>query len=521
MSIKKRIAIILSFLLVLLSVCSLSEDSSVLSAVAGETVEVEFTVLEDTGAVFAATVELQYDRKALELVPNRIFDEDIKMYMYGLSLRASFRIRENAAPGDYPVTLKIIGASGPMGEAILSPETALVFSEEHIKVERPPVEVPVYYYDAATGVLLRTETKKLPAGWSGMVTGNAPEGYVITGGQSMQVTVSEDGQAMPPVVTFWLTMPTPVPTATPSPTPLPGISLNIVRKVGSNRLSWDPVPGAERYRVYRGTSGNGNYGILAAVDGNTYTDSEVRGGTAYYYMVEAVFPNGQTVTAQKSAVAATATPSPTPKPTPIPLPVNVGGYITFGHYEQDNNTGNGKEPIEWLVLEVRGDQALVISRYGLDVRPYNRNYDKVTWETCSLRKWLNGEFLNDAFNPGEQKAIIMTTVDNSNSQGYSGWNTRGGKNTEDRIFLLSYAEAWRYFSNDRAGQCLPTRYAAGRSAHTSGSNCEWWLRSPGYFQNNAAGVCTDSSLFTYRVNNNYTCVRPALWINLDSGYSDP
>ena len=197
--------------------------------------------------------------------------------------------------------------------------------------------------------------------------------------------------------------------------------------------------------------------------------------------------------------------------------VKAGYYITFGHYEQDNNTGNGKEPIEWLVLEVRGSEALVISKYALDVQRYNTYYQSVTWETCSLRKWLNWEFLNNAFTAEEQRAIIRTTTDNGAGQGYGRWKTSGGKNTEDSIFLLSYAEAWRYFGSDSARQCQPTRYAERRGAYTSWGKCYWWLRSPGCYQERSAIVRTDGVLDHYGADGGSGCVRPALWINLDAG----
>lgn len=40
----------------------------------------------------------------------------------------------------------------------------------------------------------------------------------------------------------------------------------------------------------------------------------------------------------------------------------AGDYVFFGAYEQDNNTSNGKEDVEWLVLEVKDGKALVISK---------------------------------------------------------------------------------------------------------------------------------------------------------------
>ena len=50
--------------------------------------------------------------------------------------------------------------------------------------------------------------------------------------------------------------------------------------------------------------------------------------------------------------------------------VEKGKYIKFGEYEQDNNLTNGKEDIEWLVLEVKDGKALVVSKYLLDCKPF-------------------------------------------------------------------------------------------------------------------------------------------------------
>lgn len=79
--------------------------------------------------------------------------------------------------------------------------------------------------------------------------------------------------------------------------------------------------------------------------------------------------------------------------------VKVGGYVKFGSYPQNN--GDIKEPIEWLVLEVNGNKALLISSYGLDCKEYHHEFEFITWENCDLRKWLNGEFFRRAFTVAE------------------------------------------------------------------------------------------------------------------------
>jgi len=210
--------------------------------------------------------------------------------------------------------------------------------------------------------------------------------------------------------------------------------------------------------------------------------------------------------------------------------IRVGSFVTFGKYEQDNNTGNGKEPIEWQVLEIKDGKALLISKYGLDEKPYNTEYKLVTWETCTLRRWLNNDFMNAAFTGEEQGRITFTNVDNSKSQGYSGWSTTGGSNTQDKIFLLSYAEANRYFgvtwenTSNTESRISPTAYAESNGAYTNddyktadGANAgRWWLRSPGRSQSIASSVNTDGSLSNDNVNRVAVCVRPALWMNLES-----
>ena len=90
--------------------------------------------------------------------------------------------------------------------------------------------------------------------------------------------------------------------------------------------------------------------------------------------------------------------------------VQIGDYITFGKYEQDNDTSNGKEDIEWLVLDVQGDKAFVISKYALDAKAYNEDETAISWETITLRKWLNNDFYNSAFTSSEKNRISVVNL---------------------------------------------------------------------------------------------------------------
>lgn len=207
----------------------------------------------------------------------------------------------------------------------------------------------------------------------------------------------------------------------------------------------------------------------------------------------------------------------------------VGNYVTFGEYPQ-TTAGEDMTPIEWLVLARDGNKALLISRYGLDAQKYNTINTGVTWEKCTLRTWLNNAFYNKAFNSAEQTAILITNVDNSKNQCYSGWSTSGGNNTQDKVFLLSYAEANKYFgvpygnSSNTKSRVAQTAYAIAHGTWASSSNKTadgtdagwWWLRSPGNYQDFAAVVDTDGSLRNITVNYVSGSVRPALWVNIEA-----
>lgn len=202
----------------------------------------------------------------------------------------------------------------------------------------------------------------------------------------------------------------------------------------------------------------------------------------------------------------------------------VGDYVKFGKYEQDNNTDNGNEEIEWLMLDKQDDKALVISKYALDFQQYNTSRSDVTWETCTLRKWLNNDFINAAFSTDEKAIISKVQISEGINPGYS---TNPGKATQDHIFLLSIAEADTYFSSDSARQCKPTDYAAVRTyVRSDNGDCWWWLRSPGEYSDYAACVYSSGSIrekgnpvdynggFDYRYAR--CAVRPALWIDLNA-----
>lgn len=209
-----------------------------------------------------------------------------------------------------------------------------------------------------------------------------------------------------------------------------------------------------------------------------------------------------------------------------------GQIVTFGNYEQDGNTQNGAEPIEWIVVVKSDHEVLLVSRYGLDVVPFHTDYREISWEECELRAWMNDTFFNTAFSADEQAAIEMVVLNNKNGYETSTmWRTmRDGNDTEDRVFSLSCAEAEEIFGHKRGyngynltvlrgnGPCLPTPYALSQGAKIDDNDndcCYWWLRTVAAQTFQAAYVSPLGSEGTLGCGAKDVCVRPAILVDLN------
>ena len=200
--------------------------------------------------------------------------------------------------------------------------------------------------------------------------------------------------------------------------------------------------------------------------------------------------------------------------------VQIGDYVTFGTYEQDCDFLNGTENIEWLVLDVQDGKVLLLSKYGLDCKKYNEEYKETTWETCTLRNWLNYDFYNTAFSNTEKEIVSETNVIAEDNTEY---RTDAGNDTRDKVFLLSISEVEKYFSVYYERGCKPTSFAIshgadpyyGTSYSYSDGNDSWVLRTPGGSQEDIAFIGVGGEL-TGRgacVDNGFT-IRPAMWVTI-------
>ena len=226
---------------------------------------------------------------------------------------------------------------------------------------------------------------------------------------------------------------------------------------------------------------------------------------------------------------------------------NIGGgqadNIYFGTYQQssDGSGGYNTDPIKWRVLENADGQLFLLSDQNLDVFQYHTDNESVTWETSTMRSWLNGydashntggdsgidytsdNFIGTAFSAKEQAAIADTEVFNDDNPTCG---TEGGNNTTDQIFLLSIAEAQNssYFADNSSRIATNTAYVAGGGKLGSsymngvGEAGYWWLRSPGDLDHRAAGVSVDGGVGRYGhgVRIAYNAVRPAFNLDLTS-----
>ncbi|MBQ0027410.1 MAG: hypothetical protein KBS96_02290 [Lachnospiraceae bacterium] len=94
------------------------------------------------------------------------------------------------------------------------------------------------------------------------------------------------------------------------------------------------------------------------------------------------------------------------------------------------------------MLTKEDNKILVISKYGLDVKPFNIEYTGIGWGNCSLRKWLNEDFFDYSFDEEEKSSICVgyTVKDDS----------------RDFMFLLSTVECNKYFGTNVDRKCHAT-----------------------------------------------------------------
>lgn len=200
----------------------------------------------------------------------------------------------------------------------------------------------------------------------------------------------------------------------------------------------------------------------------------------------------------------------------------TGDTVTFGSYTQE--TGDAKQELEWKVLDRDGDDFLLLSDKCLAAMPYQTSETAdgsgpdTTWEECSLRQWLNQVFIAEAFSEEEQNKLIEKTIVTKDNEEF---DTTGGADTTDKVFLLSGEEALEYLKDKKSRMAEATEAAREGEPEIFVSELTdasfWWLRSPGGKQNcvqvtGAEGAVSESGFLVSRTD---IGVRPAIWVNLN------
>lgn len=134
----------------------------------------------------------------------------------------------------------------------------------------------------------------------------------------------------------------------------------------------------------------------------------------------------------------------------------VGDEIKFGKFEQNNEPDTGREDIVWIVAEKNGTKLTLISKYCLASMSYHTAQKEVTWAECSLRKWLNEDFINASFSEPEKKIVM---------------NVKHGE-IFDSAYILDEATFERYTKESFWGETSLTEFAKGQ-----GDTHYMWLRS--------------------------------------------
>jgi len=146
----------------------------------------------------------------------------------------------------------------------------------------------------------------------------------------------------------------------------------------------------------------------------------------------------------------------------------------------------------FLVLHAAGGKALLITQDIIFTKEYHDAAEEtVSWESCSLRKWL-GEYISDNYFTSQELDLVLAS------------QVTDTVGDTDRFFLLSAGEALEYFDDDQ-----------DRQAMYNGNGMGWWLRTDAGSAG-TSGVAADGKIHSgnFAVCTETLGVRPALWMDI-------
>ena len=206
-----------------------------------------------------------------------------------------------------------------------------------------------------------------------------------------------------------------------------------------------------------------------------------------------------------------------------------GTKLSFGQYHL--NDEDSVKPISWYVLKDDGEYLLLISEFCIESLPMDliTEYKSDTkWSNCSLRDWLNKEFLENAFSESEKRRIKKYEYKETTIEYVRPSYKRVERSIGmcDRVFLLSAEEIKKYFKfNDQRIKGIPTEYAKKKKIGVYNPNIYsyWWTRdidfsnaiviSPSGDSKGSLPARTFVSPSYYNSNQIGVGIRPAIWIS--------
>ena len=203
----------------------------------------------------------------------------------------------------------------------------------------------------------------------------------------------------------------------------------------------------------------------------------------------------------------------------------INDEVTFGIYEQDNNTENGKEEIDWIVINKEDDKVLLMSKKILDYQQFNtdasissgaisREEAYIPWSDSHVRKFLNNDFYNTAFSDEGKEYIIKSNLSTTDCDKFT-------YSTQDNVFILSSDEFYTLKEKFTVGTCIQTatEYAKSKNGchscytrdqqHYTGIFGISSVYSPGVIDKHSTVYFVSASTDT-------GALRPCIWVDCSS-----
>ena len=196
--------------------------------------------------------------------------------------------------------------------------------------------------------------------------------------------------------------------------------------------------------------------------------------------------------------------------------VEVGDTIALGKYEQDGDASNGEEDLVWYVLYKEGDQALLLSKYVLELLPFNAVSEDQTSEDAdestklftyadsTIRTFVNETFYNTAFTEEEKELLVALSVIEKDLEG----NELAV--SENRVFLLDAGMVDQFLTKDSMKIAKGTEVVKATYRY---DEMPWWTSTINRTNGTKAIAILGDGYAYSNPFNVYCGIRPAIWVD--------